>query len=126
MYIEFWDNIVFSTFKMFDLNVNENVEILRKIGAKVTITTSINILWMQHMKFVVFDRKIAFIGGIDASLGRWDTSNHIGNDSRRIDFEKNSVYNKNRMLYRPWHDVSVKIETQAINDLIKTFVQVKK
>lgn len=39
----------------------------------------------QHQKMVVVDNSIAFIGGIDLTKRRWDTSGHLPEDSRRID-----------------------------------------
>ncbi|MCZ0729552.1 phospholipase D-like domain-containing protein [Mycolicibacterium iranicum] len=38
---------------------------------------------VHHQKIVVVDDTVAFCGGIDLTLGRWDTRQHLGDDSRR-------------------------------------------
>ena len=38
---------------------------------------------VHHQKIVVADDAIAFCGGIDLTLGRWDTRAHLGEDPRR-------------------------------------------
>ena len=37
----------------------------------------------HHQKIVVIDDSIAFCGGIDITIGRWDTREHLGKDRRR-------------------------------------------
>ena len=38
---------------------------------------------VHHQKIVVVDDTVAFCGGIDLTLGRWDTRLHLGDDPRR-------------------------------------------
>ena len=38
---------------------------------------------VHHQKIVVVDDTVAFCGGIDLTLGRWDTRKHLGKDPRR-------------------------------------------
>jgi len=38
---------------------------------------------VHHQKIVVVDDAVAFCGGIDLTLGRWDTRMHLGEDPRR-------------------------------------------
>ncbi|AEV72361.1 phosphatidylserine/phosphatidylglycerophosphate/cardiolipin synthase [Mycolicibacterium rhodesiae NBB3] len=38
---------------------------------------------VHHQKIVVIDDTVAFCGGIDLTLGRWDTRMHLGDDPRR-------------------------------------------
>lgn len=38
---------------------------------------------VHHQKIVVVDDVVAFCGGIDLTLGRWDTPEHLGDDRRR-------------------------------------------
>lgn len=33
--------------------------------------------WLQHEKMCVIDETIAFMGGLDACFGRWDTPQHV-------------------------------------------------
>src|SRR4051812_4917086 len=39
----------------------------------------------HHQKVVVVDDRVAFAGGLDLTIRRWDTSEHAGHDSRRVD-----------------------------------------
>lgn len=39
----------------------------------------------HHQKFVVIDDSVGYCGGIDLTVGRWDTREHLTEDDRRID-----------------------------------------
>lgn len=56
----------------------------------------------HHQKVVVIDDRIAFVGGIDLSRWRWDTSEHKPDDPRRID--------PNGKPYPPFHDMMMLVE----------------
>lgn len=59
----------------------------------------------HHMKLLVIDDKIAFCGGIDMTVGRWDTRDHLDNDKRRrspMGFAQG-----------PWHDATTCISGPA-------------
>ncbi len=62
----------------------------------------------QHQKFVVIDDKVAFVGGLDITRGRWDTSDHRANDSRREELGEIS---------QPFHDVQIALEGNAAKSL---------
>jgi phospholipase D1/2 len=53
----------------------------------------------HHQKVVVIDDKVAFVGGMDVTHGRWDTCDHHPDDERRTDPWGRS--------YAPYHDVMV-------------------
>ena len=59
----------------------------------------------HHQKVVVVDDRIAFVGGIDLSRWRWDTCEHLADDSRRIDPTGKS--------YPPFHDMMMLVEGKA-------------
>jgi phospholipase D1/2 len=59
----------------------------------------------HHQKIVVVDDAIAFVGGIDLSTNRWDTSEHRAQDSRRVD--------PAGRLYPPVHDVQAAVDGEA-------------
>jgi len=50
----------------------------------------------QHQKVALIDDALAFVGGIDLTVRRWDTSQHLAQDPRR------SAYGKP---YPPFHDM---------------------
>ena len=59
----------------------------------------------HHQKIVVVDNSLAFVGGIDLTKSRWDTSEHIMNDPRRSD--------PDGTLYLPFHDVQMLVDGPA-------------
>jgi phospholipase D1/2 len=68
----------------------------------------------HHQKIVVIDDHLAFVGGLDLTHSRWDTSEHRINDSRRI--------NPDGKAYPPFHDVQMMVEgqvAQAVGELAR-------
>jgi phosphatidylserine/phosphatidylglycerophosphate/cardiolipin synthase-like enzyme len=60
----------------------------------------------HHQKFVVVDDRVAFVGGIDLTAKRWDTSGHMVNDPRR------TMPSGER--YEPVHDMQVAMDGEAL------------
>ncbi len=63
----------------------------------------------QHQKLVVIDDEIAFCGGIDVGKWRWDTSEHLLEDHRRIDPDGKA--------YPPFHDMQLVVEGEVARAL---------
>lgn len=59
---------------------------------------------VHHQKIVVIDETVAFCGGIDITLGRWDTSGHPPEDARR---------NGPGDPYGPRHEVAAAVDGAA-------------
>lgn len=59
----------------------------------------------HHQKLVVVDDQVAFVGGIDLTAKRWDTSGHRVDDPRRV-LPSGEPYD-------PVHDVQVALEGDA-------------
>lgn len=59
----------------------------------------------HHQKVVVIDDAVAFAGGLDFALCRWDTPEHRANDPQR-------VFPDGRP-YRPFHDVQMMVDGDA-------------
>ncbi|AOF92928.1 phospholipase D-like domain-containing protein [Sinorhizobium sp. RAC02] len=59
----------------------------------------------HHQKFVVVDDRVAFVGGIDLTAKRWDTSDHSVDDPRR------TMPSGER--YEPVHDMQVVMDGDA-------------
>ena len=59
----------------------------------------------QHQKIIVVDDAIAFSGGLDMSKWRWDTSDHLPDDERRVDPDGKK--------YPPFHDVQLMVDGEA-------------
>src|SRR5688572_20854024 len=58
----------------------------------------------QHQKVVVIDDAIAFSGGIDLTVRRWDSPEHAADDERR---------KANDKPYPPFHDLMVAVDGEA-------------
>ena len=63
----------------------------------------------HHQKVVVIDDQLAFAGGLDLTLGRWDTPDHVPDDPRRIELNHEPA--------RPYHDVQVAVSGAAARAL---------
>lgn len=59
----------------------------------------------QHQKIVVIDDSIAFSGGLDLTVRRWDTPDHNLENPARVDPAGTP--------YRPFHDVQVAVDGDA-------------
>jgi phosphatidylserine/phosphatidylglycerophosphate/cardiolipin synthase-like enzyme/uncharacterized membrane protein YdjX (TVP38/TMEM64 family) len=59
----------------------------------------------QHQKLVVIDDALAFSGGLDITVRRWDTSAHRLDEPHRIDPVGKP--------YRPFHDVQMMVDGEA-------------
>lgn len=56
----------------------------------------------HHQKIVVIDNRVAFVGGLDFTFGRWDTAEHRPDDPRRRDDTQVSIP-------QPHHDVQLMV-----------------
>src|SRR5262249_46083077 len=63
----------------------------------------------QHQKLIVVDDAIAFTGGLDLTVRRWDTSAHAIDSPHRVDPAGRP--------YRPFHDVQVLVDGGAAHAL---------
>jgi phosphatidylserine/phosphatidylglycerophosphate/cardiolipin synthase-like enzyme len=59
----------------------------------------------HHQKIVCIDDAVAFVGGIDLTVGRWDTPRHSEHDARRV--------NPDGRPYPPVHDVQALLDGPA-------------
>jgi phosphatidylserine/phosphatidylglycerophosphate/cardiolipin synthase-like enzyme/uncharacterized membrane protein YdjX (TVP38/TMEM64 family) len=62
----------------------------------------------QHQKIVLIDDAMAFVGGIDLTVRRWDSSAHAPDDPRRVAYGKP---------YPPFHDLMVAVDGDAARAL---------
>ena len=63
----------------------------------------------HHQKVVVVDDRVAFAGGLDLTIRRWDTTEHSGHDRRRVD--------PRGVPYAPMHDVQMMVDGDAARAL---------
>ncbi|KAG7443153.1 phospholipase D [Guyanagaster necrorhizus] len=101
--------------------------------------------WAHHEKLFVIDQAIAFMGGLDACFGRWDTPQHALTDdaddelsqvwtgkdysnARISDFHtlnkpEEDMHDRTKIPRMPWHDVGMQVVGQPARDLARHFVQ---
>ncbi|KAA0969505.1 phospholipase [Aureimonas fodinaquatilis] len=68
----------------------------------------------HHQKIVVIDDSIAFCGGIDMTMQRWDTREHLDDNPRRV--------SPNGKVEDPWHDATSAFDgnaAEALGDLAR-------
>lgn len=73
----------------------------------------------HHQKIVVIDDQVAFVGGLDFALGRWDTSQHRPDDERRRD--------TGAEIMQPYHDIQMMVSgpiAVALAELVRERWQV--
>ncbi|MFO1081768.1 MAG: VTT domain-containing protein [Reyranellaceae bacterium] len=63
----------------------------------------------QHQKIVVIDDALAFSGGLDLTIRRWDTPGHDADNHHRVD--------PSGVPYRPFHDVQMMVDGAAAHAL---------
>jgi phosphatidylserine/phosphatidylglycerophosphate/cardiolipin synthase-like enzyme len=59
----------------------------------------------HHQKMVCIDDDVAFVGGIDLTVGRWDSCEHVESDGRRV--------NPDGSCYNPVHDAQAVVQGPA-------------
>jgi len=59
----------------------------------------------HHQKVVVIDHQVAFVGGLDLTIRRWDTHHHLADEPRRLDPDGKP--------YPPFHDVQCVVDGDA-------------
>ncbi|RZT31349.1 VTT domain-containing protein [Cupriavidus agavae] len=59
----------------------------------------------HHQKVVVIDHQLAFCGGLDLTIRRWDTHHHLADEPRRVDPDGKP--------YTPFHDVQCVVDGPA-------------
>lgn len=70
----------------------------------------------HHQKIVTIDDALAFVGGLDLTRGRWDTSEHRDDDPRRAEIDGASLP------ITPYHDVQMAVAgpvASAVADLAR-------
>ncbi len=63
----------------------------------------------HHQKIVTIDDKVAFCGGLDLAIQRWDTRGHIADDDRRV--------TPGGKAYKPFHDIQCVVDGEAARAL---------
>lgn len=108
-----WDTGAFKAM----LRGNTLITILRwKAHPRITLKLDARhpLAGSHHQKIVAIDDSLAFAGGIDLTMQRWDTREHLDNDPRRISPSGRPA--------DPWHDATSAFDgdaARAIGDLAR-------
>lgn len=70
-----------------------------------------SVYYLPHIKSYAFDRKVAFVGGVDFAENRLDTPQHIRPDPRLVSVKKDKDHVTGNE--KPWQDVMVRVEGAA-------------
>ncbi|PSR92173.1 hypothetical protein BD289DRAFT_364921 [Coniella lustricola] len=120
---------------------------LSKDALKTLYGTSDDVVlfWSHHEKLCLVDRKLAFMGGLDACYGRWDTNTHPiadahpgnvdgiifpgqdFNNARIYDFEGVDKWEQNKLdrtkySRMGWSDISISMTGPIVNSTVHHFV----
>ncbi|MGH8194547.1 MAG: VTT domain-containing protein [Woeseiaceae bacterium] len=78
---------------------------------KVALDNCLPVAACHHQKLVVIDGRLAFCGGLDLTIRRWDTSEHRVDHPRRVDTDNEP--------YPPFHDLQMIVDGRAAEDLFE-------
>lgn len=138
VFILIWDNI------MEDLQSQQSKEKLEALGPSVQVLTHGSGLvqgWTNHQKIVVVDEEVAWVGGLDMCLHRWDTTDHcafprpvfVGKDYYHPLFagagdmakpwEDYPALEERTQPRMGWHDLSFRTRGLPVADVCTNFVQ---
>lgn len=75
----------------------------------IRLDSALPAMGSHHQKVVVIDGKLAFSGGLDITVRRWDTPSHSLDNEDRVDQFGNG--------YRPFHDIQIAVSGEAAGAL---------
>lgn len=70
----------------------------------------------HHQKIIVVDDEIAFCGGMDIAMGRWDHRSHHARNPHRVD-PVGTLKTADTMKFGPYHDVQMVVSGEAAQAL---------
>jgi phospholipase D1/2 len=128
-----------------DLNSHNTKQVLERLHPNIRVIChplTWPMKWSHHQKTLVIDHTVAFIGGLDLCLGRFDLSTHPCTDLGMVPlFPGKDYYNpaihemsgvddlfsnaiaRDAVPRMPWHDVHMMVDGQLANDIALNFIQ---
>ena len=70
----------------------------------------------HHQKVIVVDDEVAYCGGMDIALGRWDFRHHHTHNPERVD-PGGGIHAHNRVSFGPYHDIQMAVSGPAATAL---------
>lgn len=68
----------------------------------------------HHQKIIVIDDEVAFCGGMDIALNRWDKREHMPNNHKRID---PGAIDSQLHVFQPYHDIQMLVAGPVVEVL---------
>ena len=123
--------------KKFLEGLHENIQVVRH-------PMMVPFIYSHHQKFVVVDRKRAFVGGIDIAWGRYDDKDHPLTDEDKqlwwgvdyynprvaspdefysIETTETDYFDRHATNRMPWHDMDFAFNGRAAMDVARNFIQ---
>ena len=121
--------------------LSDNIRVIlhpRQLGVRAVLA------WSHHQKLIVVDHEIAFVGGLDLCLGRFDNASHRLYDGShphmfpgcdycnpclrdfvdvRDPMSNDDIADRSREPRLPWHDVHCMLQGPVVSDIVRHFVQ---
>ncbi|CAE7378255.1 PLPZETA2 [Symbiodinium natans] len=80
-----------------------------------------SVYYLPHIKSYVFDRRVAFVGGIDFAENRQDTPEHVRPDSRLVQVAIDARHPTGNE--KPWQDAMIKVTGRAAEQVAMIMVE---
>ncbi|CAE7639189.1 tdh [Symbiodinium necroappetens] len=80
-----------------------------------------SVYYLPHIKSYVFDRRVAFVGGIDFAENRHDTPEHVRPDPRLVQVAVDARHPTGNE--KPWQDAMVKVKGRAAEQVAMIMVE---
>lgn len=110
IYILPWEYAFFYTFER-DLFLEAKFKWIAPSNIKFSTDGTNPIGASHHQKIVLIDDTIAYCGGIDLTVHRWDNKEHIPNNPKRVLLDGS--------MYPPYHDLQLRIQGDLVKDFSK-------
>ncbi|RHY44652.1 hypothetical protein DYB38_011365, partial [Aphanomyces astaci] len=130
-----------SYYAMKQLRCHPNIRVLRDPDFQVQSFG----FWSHHEKVIVVDFDVAFVGGLDLALGRFDTSEHLLSDPGidgathwwpgkdysnpiikdfvRVNDARENLIDRDHVPRMPWHDVHCSMLGPVVQDVAAHFIE---